>query len=386
MPRVYLDHNASTPTRPEVLDAVLPYFRDRYGNASSAHAFGQQAKGALEEARVKVAAFLNAAPSEIVFTSGGTESDNLAVIGGARAMRAKGRHVVVSAIEHDAVRFAADALESEGFDVTRLVVGADGRVEPETVKRALRPDTILVSIMATNNETGIIQPSSEIGRICAAHGIPYHIDAVQAAGKIPLDVRTLNASFLTITGHKFYGLKGAGVLFVRRGQRLEPLQHGGSHERGRRAGTENVPAIVGLGAACALAREDLTSLVPRLAGLRDRMEARIMERIPKVLRHGDPKHRVCNTSHLSFVGVEGEQLLVSLDMKGIALSSGAACKAGSANPSHVLLAMGVPASVAQSAVRFSLGAGTTEADIDRVLDVLPGIVQKLRTSSPTLAS
>jgi cysteine desulfurase len=386
MARIYLDNNASTPVRPEVLEAMQPYFLEHYGNASSVHAYGQEARGAVEEARAQVAALLKATPGEIVFTSGGTESDNLAVIGAARALRGKGRHVVTTAIEHDAVRQAGDLLEQEGFEVTRVAPAADGRIAPQAIEAAIRPDTILVTVMAANNETGVIQPMAEIGVVCAGKGVAFHTDAVQAAGKIPIDVGAWQATMATITAHKFYGPKGAGALFIKRGFRPMPMQVGGEHEKGRRAGTENVPAIVGLGRASEFAAADLGAVTTRVAALRDRLEAGIESRVPHVVRHGASAPRVCNTAHISFVGAEGEHLILTLDMKGIAVSSGAACKAGSAHPSHVLLAMGVPANVAQTAVRFSLGRSTTEADIDRVLEILPGAVEKLRRGSPTLAS
>ena len=386
MARVYLDHNASTQIRAEVLDAMLPYLREHYGNASSAHAFGQEARGAVEEARAKVAALLGATASEICLTGGGTESDNMGVIGGARALRAKGAHVVTTAIEHDAVRHAADQLEREGFTVTRVAPGPDGRVTADAVAAAIRPDTILVSVMAANNETGVIQPMAEIGAVCASKGVAFHSDAVQAAGKIPIDVKAWQTTMLTITAHKFYGPKGAGALYIRRGFRPEPLQVGGEHERGRRAGTENVPAIVGLGKACELALADLPAYAAQVGALRDKLEMGLTARVPRVVRHGASAPRVANTAHMSFVGAEGEHLILSLDMKGICVSSGAACKSGSSHPSHVLMAMGVPASVAQSAVRFSLGRCTTEAEIDRVLEIVPGVVEKLRQGSPTLAS
>lgn len=386
MARVYLDHNATTQVRPDILEAMLPYFGEHFGNASSVHAFGQEARAAVEDARAQVAAFLNASPSEIVLTGGGTEADNLAVIGGARACASKGKHVVTTSIEHDAVRQAADFLEQEGFQVTRVAPSPDGRVTAEAIEAALRPDTILVSVMASNNETGVIQPMAEIGAVCAKRGVPFHTDAVQAAGKIPIDVSAWQATLATITAHKFYGPKGAGALYVRRGFKCTPLQVGGEHERGRRAGTENVPAVVGLGKACEVASAEIASVTPRIAALRDRLEAGLAERVPQIVRHGALAPRVCNTAHVSFVGAEGEHLILSLDMKGIAVSSGAACKSGSSHPSHVLLAMGVPANVAQSAVRFSLGRCTTEAEIDRVLDIVPGVVEKLRQGSPTLAS
>ena len=386
MPRIYLDHNASTPVRAEVLDAMLPYFAEHYGNASSAHAFGQEAKGAIEEARGKVAALVNAAPAEIVFTSGGTESDNMGVLGAARALAGKGRHVVVSEIEHEAVRNAAGALEAEGFTVTRVPAMADGRVDPGAVAKALRPDTVLVSVMAANNETGVLQPVAEIGALCAARGIAFHTDAVQAAGKIPIDARAWQATFLTIAAHKFYGPKGVGALYVKRGAKTAPLLFGGEHERGRRPGTENVPGIVGMGAAAELARAELDTAPPRMAMLRDRLEQGLIARVPQVVAHGAAAPRACNTSHLSFVGAEGEHLLLTLDQKGIACSSGSACKSGSSHPSGVLLSMGVPALVAQAAVRWSVGRATTEAEIDYVLETVPAVVQKLRAASPTFAA
>ena len=386
MSRIYLDHNASTSVRPEVLEAMLPYFSEHFGNASSAHAYGQEAKGAVEEARAQVAALLNGTPGEIVFTSGGTESDNLGVIGGALALPFKGRHVIVSAIEHDAVRHAADALERDGFTVTRVGPDTRGVVHPESIEAAIRPDTALVSVMAANNETGVVQPMAEIGAICQKRGVVFHVDAVQAAGKIPIDVQAWQATMATITGHKYYGPKGAGALYIKRGFKPVPLQHGGDHEKGRRAGTENVPAIVGLGKASELALRELDESAPRITRLRDRLEAEILRGVPNVIRHGEGAPRVPNTAHLSFVGAEGEHLILSLDMKGIAVSSGAACKAGSSHPSHVLLAMGVPREVAQSAVRFSLGRCSTEQEVDRVLEILPAVVSKLRATSPAAAS
>jgi cysteine desulfurase len=386
MARIYLDHNATTPVRAEVLEAMLPCFRGQFGNASSVHAFGQEAKGALEDARAQVAGLLHAAPGEIVFTSGGTEADNLGVIGTARALASRGRHLVASAIEHDAVRHAHDYLARQGFEVTWVSPGPEGRVGPAAVEAALRPDTILVSIMATNNETGVIQPVAEIGAVCSARGIAFHVDAVQAAGKIPVDVASWKATTAAVAAHKIYGPKGAGALYVRRGTKPEPLQVGGEHERGLRAGTENVPGIVGLGRACELAAAEAAETMPRIARLRDRLESGLMAAVPGVVRHGEGAPRVGNTAHLSFPGAEGEHMILSLDVQGIAVSSGAACKAGSSHPSHVLLAMGVPREIAQTAVRFSLGRDTTDAEIDRVLEVVPSVVAKIRAASPTLAS
>lgn len=385
MPRIYLDHNATTPVRSEVLEAMLPYFRGHYGNASSAHAFGQEAKGALEDARAQVAALFQGSSAEMVFTSGGTEADNLGVLGTARAFASKGRHLVASAIEHDAVRHAHDVLARQGFDVTWVRPGPEGRVDPAAVQEVLRPDTILVSVMATNNETGVIQPTAEIGALCAARGIAFHVDAVQAAGKTPVDVRAWQATTAAVAAHKIYGPKGVGALYIRRGLKIEPLQVGGEHERGRRAGTENVPGAVGLGRACELAAAEREETMGRLTRLRDRLESGLMAAVPGVVRHGEGAPRAGNTAHLSFPGAEGEHLILSLDMQGIAVSSGAACQAGSSHPSHVLLAMGVPREIAQSAVRFSLGRDTTDADIEHVCSVAPGVVAKLRATSPTLA-
>jgi cysteine desulfurase len=385
MPRIYLDNNATTPVRPEVLEAMLPYFREQYGNASSAHAFGQEARGAVEDARAQVAALFGASPSEVVFTSGGTEADNLAVLGTARALAPKGRHLVASAIEHDAVLNAHEVLVRQGFEVTWVRPRADGRVDPAAVGEALRPDTILVSLMATNNETGVVQPVAEVGALCAARGIAFHVDAVQAAGKVPVDVEAWNATTAAVAAHKIYGPKGVGALFLRRGRRIEPIQVGGEHERGRRAGTLNVPGAVGLGRACELAAPEREETMGRLARLRDRLEAGLIEAVPGVVRHGDGAPRAGNTAHLSFPGAEGEHLILSLDMQGLAVSSGAACQAGASHPSHVLLAMGVPREIAQSAVRISLGRDNTDSDVDRVLAVLPGIVAKLRAASPTLS-
>jgi cysteine desulfurase len=365
---------------------MLPYFREHFGNASSVHAFGQEAKGALETARAQVAALLNASPGEIVFTSGGTEADNLGVIGGALAMAARGKHVVVSQIEHDAVRQAADHLEKTGFTVDRVPPDSRGVVASAAIAAAIRPDTALVSVMAANNETGVIQPTAEIGGICAERGVAFHVDAVQVVSKTPIDVKAWQATLVTIAGHKFYAPKGVGALYVRSGFKPEPLQVGGSHERGRRAGTENIPGIVGLGKAAELARAELGAEPARLAALRDRLEAGIMRGVPNVVGHGAGAPRVPNTSHLSFVGAEGEHLVLSLDMKGIAASSGSACQSGSSSPSHVLLAMGVPRDVAQSAVRFSLGRWTTDSDVDRVIQVLPALVSALRAVSPAAAS
>ncbi|HZI88861.1 MAG TPA: cysteine desulfurase family protein, partial [Candidatus Polarisedimenticolia bacterium] len=314
------------------------------------------------------------------------EADNLGVIGGARALPFKGRHLIVSAIEHDAVRHAADVLEREGYTVTRVAPDPQGVVHAEAVAEAIRPDTALVSIMAANNETGVVQPTAAIGEVCAKRGVAFHVDAVQAAGKMPMDVRAWQATMATLAGHKFYAPKGVGALYVKRGFKPVPLQHGGEHEKGRRAGTENVPAIVGLGKAAELGREELTETATRIARLRDRLERELMERVPHVVRHGEGAPRVPNTSHLSFVGAEGEHLILSLDMKGIAVSSGAACKSGSSHPSHVLLAMGVSRDVAQAAIRFSLGRCTTDEEIDRVLEILPAVVSKLRAESPAAAS
>jgi cysteine desulfurase len=376
---LYLDHNATTPLAGPVLAAMTEALRDGFGNASSVHYFGQRAKAALDTARGAVAALIGAEAAEIVFTSGGTEADNLALRGVADLAEAAGRrHLVVSAIEHEAVLQTAKALRKRGWDVTQVRCDASGVVDADEVTAAIRDDTALVSVMHANNETGTMQPVAAIGAAARARGVPFHTDAVQTVGKIAVDVRELGVDLLSLTAHKMHGPKGAGVLFVRRGTRLAPLLTGGRQERNRRGGTENVPAIVGLGVAAQVARERLASEESRQAALRDRLEAEILARIAGTAVNGARDRRVPNTTNVSFDGIEAEALLIALDLEGIAVSTGAACSSGTLEPSHVLRAMGLPPSRVQSAIRFSLGAGTSDADIDRVLDVLPGLVARLR--------
>jgi cysteine desulfurase len=376
--RVYLDHNATTPLAPAVMEAMAAALAGTFGNPSSVHRVGQQAKAAMDEARAAVAELIGADASEIVFTSGGTEADNLALRGLAEASDGP-RHLVVSAIEHEAVLNTARALARRGWQVTYLPVDRAGYVQPEVLEAAMTPDTALVSVMHANNETGTLQPIAALADIAHRHGARFHTDAVQTVGKVGVDVGALGVDLLTLSAHKFHGPKGAGALWIRRGTRLVPTLTGGRQERNRRAGTENVPAIVGLGAAARLAGAKLAAGEgARLAALRDRLETGILERIPGTAVNGGPGPRVPNTTNVSFERVEAEALLIALDLEGIAVSTGAACSSGSLEPSHVLRAMGLPPHRVQSALRFSLGATTTEAEIDRVLDVLPGLVARLR--------
>jgi cysteine desulfurase len=378
--RLYLDHNATTPLAEPVLAAMTEALRDGFGNASSVHYFGQRAKAALDAARAEVAALIGAEPAEVVFTSGGTEADNLALRGIADLAEPAGRrHLVVSAIEHEAVLQTSRALHKRGWDVSYVRCGTSGVIEVADVAAAIRDDTALVCVMHANNETGTIQPIAEIAAAARSRGVPVHTDAVQAVGKIPVAVRQLGVDLLALTAHKMQGPKGAGALFVRRGTKLAPLLTGGRQERNRRGGTENVPAIVGFGVAARLARERMASEGVRLAGLRDRLEGQVLAQVPGAAVNGARDHRVPNTTNVSFDGVEAEALLIALDLEGIAVSTGAACSSGTLEPSHVLRAMGLPAARVESAIRVSLGARTTDADIDRLLAVLPPIVARLRT-------
>jgi len=382
MRRVYLDNNATTPVHPLVLEAMIPFFKETFGNASSVHYFGQQAKKALEESREKVAAFIGAKAGEIVFTSGGTESDNLAIKGVAYANRAKGRHIITSSIEHHAVLNVCKQLEKEGFEVTYLPVNRYGEVSPESVEDAIRPDTILITVMHANNEVGTLQPIDAIGKIAKARQILFHTDAVQSVGKVPVNVDSFNVDLLSLSSHKIYGPKGVGALYVRRGTRILPLFQGGHHERRRRAGTENVPGVVGLGRACELAAENMDEEAGKLLALMDRLQSGLERKVEDVLLNGHPTKRLPNTLNMSFAGVEGESLLLNLDMEGIAVSTGSACTSGTLEPSHVLSAMGVDPQLAQGSLRFSLGRENTEEDIDYVLAVISDIVKRLRAISP----
>jgi cysteine desulfurase len=382
---IYLDHAATTPCRPEVVAAMLPYFGELYGNPSGLYAQSRRARRALDEARRQVAAVLGCEPREVIFTSGGSESDNTALKGVAWAARRQGRgeHVVVSAVEHHAVLHAADELAAQGFPVTRVPVDRHGRVAPAAVAAALRPDTCLVSVMLANNEVGTINPIAEIAALTRPRRLPLHTDAVQAAGLLPLDVRTLGCDLLSLSGHKFYGPKGVGVLYVRAGTPLLPQQQGGAQESRRRAGTENVPGIVGLATALTLAEAERPAVSARLAALRDRLEAGLRARIPDLIVNGHPTERLPGTLHVSIPGVEGEALLLLLDAEGIAASTGSACTSGSAEPSHVLTAMGLPADLARASLRLTLGRATTEAECERVLAVLPAAVAQLRALAVT---
>jgi cysteine desulfurase len=377
--RIYLDHNATTPVAPEVADTVARVLREDFGNPSSIHHFGQRAKALLDEARSEVAALVGGDPSEIVFTSGGTESDNFALRGAAEALEASGRrHLIATAIEHEAVVNTLKALARRGWRTTLLNVGASGIVSTEALAEALTDDTALVSVMAANNEIGTIQPVAELAAMARARGALVHTDAVQAVGKVPVDVKALGVDLLTLSAHKFNGPKGAGALWIRRGTRLAAFVTGGRHERNRRAGTENVPGLAGLGAAARLARARIAAGPAPLAALRDRLEQGILDRIPGTAVNGERARRVPNTANVSFEGVEAESLLIALDLEGVAVSTGSACSSGTLEPSHVLRAMGLGPHRTQGSIRFSLGPSNTEAEIDRVLDRLPAIVEKLR--------
>ncbi len=381
MRQVYLDHNATTPVHPDVLEAMLPFLRDACGNSSSLHWAGRHARQAADGAREAIARLVGAEPAEVVFTSGATESDNLALRGVAELH--PGGHIVTTAVEHQAVLHTCEALARRGYRVTYLRVDHAGRLDLERLEQALTPETCLVSVMLANNETGVIFPVEAIGRLCRARGIPFHCDATQAVGKIPVDVRRMGIDLLALSAHKLNGPKGIGALIVRRGVKLCPQQTGGHQERGRRAGTENVPGIAGLGAAARLAAARLAGGKPAdVAALRDRLEARILETVPEVMVNGGEAERLPNTLNGSFRWIEGEGILLALDLAGIAVSSGSACTAGSLDPSHVLLAMGLSREAAQGTVRFSLGYDTTEAHIDYVAETLPPIIERLRAISP----
>ncbi len=382
MQRVYLDSNATTPMRPEVVAAMIPVFTDHFGNASSIHWFGQHAKTLIDDARKHVAGLINAETSEIVFLSGGTEADNFAVRGIAESQKEKGRHIITSRIEHHAVMHTCRDLEKQGFEITWLPVSREGLVDPEQVRNALRPGTILISIMHANNEIGTVQPVEEIGRIAAEADVYFHSDGVQATGKIPVDVKALGVDLYSISAHKIHGPKGVGALFVRKGTMLKPLMTGGGHERNRRSGTENVAGIVGFGEAARLAREGLAAEMPRVRELRDRLESGLKSRIERIHVNSENAPRLPNTSNVMVDFAEGEGLVISLDLKGVAVSTGSACSSGSLEPSHVLTAIGKTPDEAHGSLRFSLSSMTTDADVDYVLSVLPGIVERLREISP----
>jgi cysteine desulfurase len=378
---VYLDYNSTTPVDPRVLAAMIPYLAESYGNANSIHSAGQRARAAVDAARQSVADLLGAKASEIVFTCGGTEADNLAIFGIVNPCDQPRKHVVTTAIEHHAVLNTAQALEKQGVDVTYVPVSRGGIVDPEDIREAIRPETVLLSVMLANNEIGTIQPIEEIGRIAAEEDVYFHCDAVQAAGKMAIDVRKLGVDLLSISGHKLYAPKGVGALFVKAGTELGPMFFGGHHERDRRPGTENVPGIVGLGKAAQLAMENLDADAARLAALRDRFENALLT-LPGVRVNGSVRGRAPNTSNLSFEAAGGEALVIALDLQGVMCSSGAACSSGAVEPSHVLTAIGLTPDQARSSLRFSLGRPTTEQEIDEAIRIIPPVVERLRALSP----
>jgi cysteine desulfurase len=377
--RIYFDHNATTPVDPAVVDAMARVLRDDFGNPSSVHHFGQRAKAAIDQARGAVAALIGADTAELVFTSGGTESDNLAIRGVAEALDpAKRGHLVATTIEHEAVLNTLKALARRGWSTTLLPVGESGVVSAEALADALKDDTAVVSVMHANNEIGTIQPITEMARLAHQRGALFHTDAVQTAGKIPLNVKTLELDLLSMSAHKFYGPKGIGALWIRRGLRLLPVLTGGKHERSRRAGTENVAGIVGMGVAATLALNKMEQEGRRISALRDRLEEGVLRTVPGTAVNGGRSPRVPNTTNISFDRIEAESLLIALDLEGVAVSTGSACSSGTLEPSHVLKAMGFPPHRTQNSIRFSLGTGSTEADVDRVVAILPGIIEKLR--------
>jgi len=381
--RVYLDHNASTPVHPEVVQAMLPYFGERFGNPSSVHAFGRDAREGLETARDQIAHFLRVGKEEIVFTSGGTESDNMAVKGVAMARR--GGHIITSQIEHHAVLRAVQYLETLGFDATYLPVDQHGMVDPDDVRRALRAETALITIMHANSEVGTIEPVAEIGRIAREREIPFHVDGVQTFGKVPIDLDALGIDLLSFSSHKIYGPKGVAGLYIRKGTKMVSVQHGGDHERRRRAGTENVPGIVGFGKAVEVRARDMREESVRVTALRNRLWEGISARVPEVRLNGHPTQRLPGTCNMCFRHVESESIVLGLDLKGIGVSAGSACTSGSIEPSYVLVAMGVPLDWAMGSVRSSLGRGTTAEDIDYVIDCVEPLVAKLRSAMPARA-
>jgi cysteine desulfurase len=378
MPRAYFDHNATTPPDPAVIEAVARALAEDFGNASSVHHFGQRAKALLDDARTSVGQLIGAEPAEIVFTSGGTESDNLALRGAAEALEGK-RHIITSGIEHEAVLNTVKALAKRGWTSTLLPVDATGIVSPGALAAVITPQTAIVSVMHANNEIGTIQPIADLAAIAHEHGALFHTDAVQSVAKIPVDVRALGIDLLALSAHKFNGPKGAGALWIRRGTRLVSTMTGGKHERNRRGGTENVPGIAGMGVAARLAKRKLATEPARLAALRDRLEQGILTSVSGTTRNGAPEPRVPNTSNISFDGVEAESLLIALDLEGFAVSTGSACSSGTLEPSHVLRAMNLPSHRTQNSIRFSLGAGNTQEQVDALLAKLPSVVGKLRT-------
>ncbi len=385
MRTVYLDHNATTPVHPEVFEAMQPYFIDVFGNASSIHQSGREAKAALEDTRQVIAVLLGCRASELYFTSGGTESDNFAIKGIAFANRAKGKHIITSSIEHHAVDVSCRFLEKEGFDVTYLPVDSEGFVDPDDLKKAIRPDTILVSIMHANNETGVIQDLKTLTSVVKDAGVYFHTDAVQATGKIPYKINDVDSDLLSISAHKLYGPKGVGLIYIKSGTKIQPWNEGGGHERGRRAGTENVAGAIGLSKALEIAVRDMDNETEKMISMTTRFYELVKEKIPDIKLNGSFRQRVPNTLNISFRAVEGEAMILSLDLKGIMVSSGSACTSGTTEPSHVLKAMGVPPEMAQGSVRFSFGRSNKQDDVEYVVDILAGEVKRLRDISPLYA-
>lgn len=386
MREIYLDYNATAPIHPEVLEAMQPYLTKKFGNPSSLHSFGREAKVAIEEAREKVAKLINAHSSEIYFTSCGSESDNWAIKGILGANKNKGNHIITSKIEHQAVLETCKFLEENGYSVTYLDVDKFGMVNPDDLRKAIRKDTVIVSIMQANNEIGTIQPIEELAKIAREHKVIFHTDAVQSVGKIPVDVQKLGVDLLSVSGHKLYAPKGVGVLFIKRGTKISSLLQGGKQERNRRAGTENVASVVGLGKACEIALRDLDEYQEKMKKLSEAFLKKILETIPEVYLNGHPTLRVPNTVNLSFNGCDGESIILGLDLQGVAVSSGSACSIGSLEPSHVLMAMGVPKHLTLGSVRFSFGRFNSMEDVEYVCGILPGIVEKIRNLHPSYAS
>lgn len=382
MKRIYMDNNATTPVRPEVLEAMLPFYREQFGNPSSVHWAGRAVAGAVEKAREQVARLINCSPAEVVFLSCGSEGDNMAIKGTADALRDKGDHIITTAVEHPAVLETCKYMEKQGYRVTYLPVDRDGMLDLGDLEAAITDQTILISVMWANNETGNLYPIEEIGAIARKYKVRFHTDAVQAVGKVPVDVQKVNVDLLVLSGHKLGAPKGVGAMYIRRGTKMTPLLHGGHQERNRRAGTHNVAAIVGLGLACELAGAEMDATMARVRRLREKLEQGIMKAIPDVKLNGHPTQRLPNTLNISFAYIEGESLLLNFDMKGVAASSGSACTSGSLEPSHVMGAMCVEITLAHSSTRFSLGRDNTEEDVDYVLEILPPIVQRLREMSP----
>ena len=385
MKHIYLDHNATTPVDPRVLEAMLPFFSGDFGNASSIHTFGQRARAAVETARERVAALLDARPQEVVFTSGGTEADNHAIFGVIQSHLAEhpSAHVITTAIEHEAVLNTCQELQRQGVAVTYLSVSPEGLIDLDDLRKAIRAETTLITVMHANNELGTVQPLVEIGQIAAEHDVYFHADAVQSAGKIPISVKSLQLDLLSLSGHKLYSPKGIGANYIKGGTRLHQLLYGGHHQRGFRPGTENVAGIVGFGKAAELARLALADDTARISGLRDRLEQGLLSCVPDVRANAAKAPRTPNTSNITFSGIEGEALVIALDLKGLACSTGAACSSGAVEPSHVLTAIGLPANEARASIRFSLGRHTTAQEIDTALEIVPAAVAQLRRLSPT---